>query len=139
MHFAAAGISPAAATALPEHLVKNFSFDSSSGAPVFSLPIDLPPGRKGMAPPLTLTYSPRAGNGLFGMGWQTAFPTIERSLKNGVPTYTSADTFVSTLGGGSQELVNVSGNEYRAKVQGDFTKYIFDGAIGTAYDQAGNT
>ncbi|MBF0533287.1 MAG: hypothetical protein HQL23_09390, partial [Candidatus Omnitrophica bacterium] len=42
-------------------------------------------------------------------------------------------------GGGSQELVNVSGNEYRAKVQGDFTKYIFDGAIWTAYDRAGNT
>ncbi|MBF0532468.1 MAG: VCBS repeat-containing protein, partial [Candidatus Omnitrophica bacterium] len=139
LQFAAASSSSSSPVALPEHFVKNFSFDSSSGAPVFTLPIELPPGRKGVAPSLSLIYSPRSGNGPLGMGWQVGFPVIERSLKNGVPQYTSTDAFVSTLGGGAQELVNVSGKEYRAKVQGDFTKYIFDGTTWIAYDRTGNT
>ena len=39
------------------------------GAFTDAVPIDVPDGRAGMAPHLTLRYSSASGNGLFGMGW----------------------------------------------------------------------
>jgi RHS repeat-associated protein len=42
---------------------------TSGGAATYEIPLVLPPGRRGMEPKLSLTYSSRAGNGLLGMGW----------------------------------------------------------------------
>jgi RHS repeat-associated protein len=39
------------------------------GAFTYRLPLDVPAGRAGMAPRLTLGYSSQAGDGLFGLGW----------------------------------------------------------------------
>jgi RHS repeat-associated protein len=41
----------------------------SGGAATYEIPIVLPPGRRGMQPSLSLSYSSRAGNGIAGMGW----------------------------------------------------------------------
>ena len=35
---------------------------------------------------------------------------------------TNSDTYVLRLGGAAIELVNISGNEYRAKIEGSFFK-----------------
>jgi RHS repeat-associated protein len=40
-----------------------------TGAYSYVLPIDVPPGRAGMTPSLSLSYSSTAGNGLLGVGW----------------------------------------------------------------------
>ena len=41
----------------------------TDGSGNYTIPIEVPPGRLGMQPALSLTYSSRAGNGLLGVGW----------------------------------------------------------------------
>lgn len=41
----------------------------SGGAATYEIPIAIPPGRRGMQPGFSLSYSSRAGNGIAGMGW----------------------------------------------------------------------
>ena len=41
----------------------------SGGAATYSIPIDVPPGRRGMQPSVSLEYSSRSGNGVAGMGF----------------------------------------------------------------------
>ncbi|MGJ8664210.1 MAG: SpvB/TcaC N-terminal domain-containing protein, partial [Marinicella sp.] len=41
----------------------------SGGAATYNIPMVLPPGRKGMAPELSINYSSKGGNGVMGMGW----------------------------------------------------------------------
>lgn len=51
----------------------------SGGAATYDIPIKVPPGRAGMEPNVSLTYSSRAGNGIAGMGWSLeAAPRIRR-------------------------------------------------------------
>jgi RHS repeat-associated protein len=42
---------------------------AEGGAATYSIPITLPPGRRGMQPSLSLTYSSRTGAGTAGLGW----------------------------------------------------------------------
>ncbi len=42
---------------------------AEGGAATYSIPITLPPGRKGMQPSLSLSYSSRSGAGTAGLGW----------------------------------------------------------------------
>ena len=111
--------------------------DPFTGRANFSIPIVVPPGRKGIQPNLALTYSSGAGNGILGVGWALELGAIERSTKKGVPKYNSSDTFVFTSSGSSSELVNIGGQEYRAKIEGGFMKFIFDGSYWVVTDKTG--
>lgn len=42
---------------------------AEGGAATYSIPLTVPPGRKGMQPSLSLSYSSRSGAGTAGMGW----------------------------------------------------------------------
>ncbi|TGE79790.1 hypothetical protein C7Y70_15895, partial [Pseudoalteromonas sp. KS88] len=44
----------------------------SGGAATYHIPIQLPPGRAGMQPEVSLNYSSRNGNGIAGVGWSLA-------------------------------------------------------------------
>ncbi len=44
----------------------------SGGSASYSIPIALPPGRKGMQPNISLNYSSKSGNGIAGMGWNVS-------------------------------------------------------------------
>jgi Salmonella virulence plasmid 65kDa B protein/FG-GAP-like repeat len=49
------------------------------GAATYRIPIEVPPGRLGMQPDLSLAYSSRNGNGIAGVGWSvTGLSTIYR-------------------------------------------------------------
>ena len=53
-----------------------------------------------------------------------SFGMIERSTKNGVPTYNDDnDTFIAIIDGMSTELVEIADGKYRAKVEGAFYNF----------------
>jgi RHS repeat-associated protein len=60
-----------------------------TGAYHYTLPIDVPPGRAGMTPSLSMSYSSTAGNGLLGVGW---------GLSGGISTIASCDKTIAVDG-----------------------------------------
>jgi hypothetical protein len=109
---------------------------SQIGAATLSYPIDVPPGRNGLQPNITLQYSSYNGNGWIGVGWDFSMGSISRSTKNGL-NYSANDYVVD-----GTELVSRSSdwgtNYYGAKIEGAFTKYLYNSGsnswIATAKD-----
>ena len=53
---------------------------SESGAAIYTIPLDLPPGRAGMTPGLGLVYSSQQGGNILGKGWGlSGFSSITRT------------------------------------------------------------
>src|SRR5712692_4384881 len=56
---------------------------SPAGQFTYSIPLDVPTGRAGMQPSLSLQYSSGAGNGLLGVGWWlSGLSSITRCAKS---------------------------------------------------------
>ncbi len=56
-----------------------------TGSASYSIPIEVPPGRKGMQPDIALVYNSGGGNGPVGVGWNlTGMNCIWASTKNGI-------------------------------------------------------
>jgi len=83
---------------------ETFQPDLQTGTGNLTVPIELPPGRNGLAPALSLAYSTGNGNSAFGLGWTLSVPQISRRTSSGVPTYGAHDVFVLS---GSEDLVEV--------------------------------
>jgi RHS repeat-associated protein len=82
--------------------------------------LDLPPGRRGLAPTLTLVYAAdNEGTGWLGTGWDLELGAVERDRRFGL-SY-AADSFVVKMGSGTR-LVAVGAGEYRAKIESDFKR-----------------
>jgi RHS repeat-associated protein len=87
----------------------------SGGAASYIVPIALPPGRAGMQPNVSLSYSSRSGNGLAGVGWSlVASSSIHRCGKIAAidgeglgVTYDNSDDRLCLDG---KRLILVSGN-----------------------------
>jgi len=90
----------------------SFQVNGNGGAD-YTIPIEVPPGRSGIQPKLSLHYNSQQTNGLLGMGWSlTGLSAIARCPKTiaqdgvvGGVSYNSSDRFC--LDG--QRLVAVSG------------------------------
>lgn len=52
-----------------------------------SYPIEVPPGRQGMQPQLSINYNSSGGNGWMGVGWDLSVPSITIDTRFGVPRY----------------------------------------------------
>lgn len=107
----------------------NISVSKFSGDAVSQIPIEVPPGRNGIQPNLALTYSSNGGNGWLGADWSLDMGSIQRSTKKGL-NYAGSDYVVR---GGELVPVSVdsSGNgEYRAKIESQFTKYVYNASTG---------
>jgi RHS repeat-associated protein len=115
--------------------------DLFTGTMSYSIPIEVPEGRHGMSPGLSLDYRSNNGNGWVGVGWELEVGAIERSLKSGV-SYTG-DNYILRIAGGTMDLVNIGDNEYRAKIEGAFYRIVktpnTDGSpiYWTVYDKSG--
>lgn len=92
--------------------------DLFTGTMSYTIPIDVPPGRNGMAPDINLLYRSTNGNGWIGVGWELEMGSIVRSLKNGVDY--NGDGYQLCISGASMDLVNIVSGEYQAKVEGAF-------------------
>lgn len=120
-------------------LSQNLDVDPSSGTASISIPIEVPQGRAGIQPNVTLLYNSSGGNGILGVGWSMELGYIQRSTKKGVPQYNNMDTFVLVQAGSSQELVDISGNgtEFRPETEGSFSRIKFDGTAWIITDRKG--
>ena len=55
---------------------------AATGSARYSIPLSLPPGTKGLAPALAITYDSRSGNGLLGVGFRlTGLSRIQRCAR----------------------------------------------------------
>ncbi len=106
--------------------VQSFQADLFTGRGQTGVPIFVPPGRKNVQPSLNLSYSSSGGNGWLGVGWALDMGFIQRDVKKGVPKYDSTDKFIFSFQGVSSELVSVATNEYRAKDEALFLKFVYD-------------
>ncbi|HTX71364.1 MAG TPA: SpvB/TcaC N-terminal domain-containing protein, partial [Rectinemataceae bacterium] len=66
---------------------------SSFGSASFSIPLRLPPGRRGMTPQLALRYSSDASGGWLGRGFDIDVPAITIDTRFGMPRYTGSDRY----------------------------------------------
>ncbi len=57
---------------------ETFSPDLFTGTGNFTTPLELPPGRNGLRPELSLGYSTGQRNGAFGLGWEITVPNVSR-------------------------------------------------------------
>jgi RHS repeat-associated protein len=98
-----------------------------SGQIAYPVPLDLPAGRAGFGPAMSLHYSGSLGNGTVGVGWALDTIAIKRSEREGVPSYTASDTLelVGIDGGG--RLVAAGDGTYRVSGHGQSIKIVRDG------------
>jgi RHS repeat-associated protein len=116
-------------------LGENFQPDLHTGTASLSVPIQVPAGRGGLRPGLTLSYNTGHPNGPFGLGWALSVPSIRRKTTAGVPRYGGSDTFVLS---GAEDLVAVPGGDagrtrYRPRVEGAFARIEHVTADGNDY------
>ena len=113
-----------AGSALPPSVsaIQSFQPDLFTGRATTSLPIAIPPGRKGLQPGLALAYSSSGRNSWVGMGWSLELGYIERSTKQGLPKYDTTDLFLISIQGVNSELVKLPDGTYRTKDEGLFLR-----------------
>jgi RHS repeat-associated protein len=120
---------------------ETFSPDLFTGTGNLSVPLELPPGRNGFQPALSLNYSTGNGNGPFGVGWALNVPGVSRKTSKGVPRYLDRatepdqrDTFVLS---GAEDLVPVAQTgavqRFRPRTEGVFARVERDHSPGNDF------
>ena len=94
-----------AGNSLPQFVDSAAQVDPQSGTTNLSIPIEVPTGRSGVQPGISLQYSSSAPNGIAGVGWLLELGSIQVSTKEGLPKYSAADEYVLMQAGSTQELV----------------------------------
>jgi hypothetical protein len=101
------------------HLIPEIN--NYTGAAHQRIPITVPPGRNGLQPELYLTYNSYKQNGWPGVGWRIEIDAIVRQSKRGV--HYDQDKYELLSEGSKFELVAVGNDQYRARIETDFTQY----------------
>jgi RHS repeat-associated protein len=108
----------------------------------YDLPLTVPPGRNGLQPSLSLSYSSRPSQevNLFGHGWSVSIPYIERKNYTGSENlYGTSTVFFSSISG--DLVTTTSASVFKTKVDdGSFLQYAFSSSTGwTVVDKRGTT
>lgn len=109
----------------------NISEPTNTGGTNVNIPIQTPPGRNGIAPNLSLSYSSGRGNSWIGLGWDLSLGAIQRSTKKGL-NYNIND-FVVVMNGSTSDIVargDWGTNYYGAKIEKDFNRYYYNPSSG---------
>jgi RHS repeat-associated protein len=116
--------------------------DQTTGALSYSYPFNLPEGRAGHTPSLSLIYNSQetSNDSITGYGWNLSIPSIKRFNKYGVDKLYDplTETFVSSLDG---ELVKITNtNTYRPKVDnGTYHLYTYTNNTWSVTTKEGTT
>ncbi len=143
---AADGPSPAAATANTVNVPpgpasvagmgSEADIEAFSGQLAYRIDFELPDGPAGIVPSLGLSYHGELGNGVAGIGWSLGVPSIRRSLREGVPSYSDADEF-EISGIASGRLVRAPSGQYFVEGEGKDLRVVRDGARWVVTNSAG--
>jgi Salmonella virulence plasmid 65kDa B protein/Insecticide toxin TcdB middle/N-terminal region/Insecticide toxin TcdB middle/C-terminal region/FG-GAP-like repeat len=115
---------------------EKFAANPVTGTGSMTVPIATTPGRSGFGAQLSISYDSGAGNGIFGLGWNLALPSITRKTDKGLPRYWDSKDFDVFILSGAEDLVPVlkDGNvdelvrdgyqvrRYRPRVEGLFAR-----------------
>ncbi|CAN97153.1 RhsA protein precursor [Sorangium cellulosum So ce56] len=93
---------------------------NGQGTAQLSFPIEVPPGRRGIAPDLAVTYESELGNGWLGVGWDLRVSAIEIDTRFGVPRYTGDELY--TLDGQMLRAIPDQPGRYERRVEGAFDR-----------------
>jgi len=102
-----------------------------TGAATARIPIEVSPGRLGIAPNIAFVYNSYRGNGPLGVGWDIDLGAVQRATKKGV-SYSNND-YVAMINGSTSDLVPRSdwgANYYGAKIEGALSKFFYNGSTG---------
>jgi YD repeat-containing protein len=118
--------------------------DTYTGAFTQKIQLDIPPGRNGVQPDLSLQYnSQRTEDGIVGYGWTISIPYIQRLNKTGSQDlygdYGVSQYFTSSIDGELATTSNATSTQtFAAKVDNDnFDSYSFSNNVWTMYDKNG--
>ncbi|MDX2247275.1 MAG: SpvB/TcaC N-terminal domain-containing protein [Bacteroidia bacterium] len=118
---------------------EKFQINPANGTASFSLPLPFSPARNGFMPAIGLSYNSGGGNGLFGLGWELGFPSIQRKTDKALPRYRDGEEEDVFMFSGAEDLVPFlkpdgrideipdNGNgfhirRYRPRIEGGFSR-----------------
>jgi hypothetical protein len=124
-----------------QRIDEKFEVNAANGTASLSLPLPFSPARNGFMPALTLSYNSGAGNGLFGLGWDLGFHSIQRKTEKQLPRYRDTAEVDIFMLSGAEDLVpflkeNIGGTweadefisgsytirRYRPRIEGGFSR-----------------
>lgn len=109
---------------------------NSEGSATTSFAIELPKGRAGMQPSLSLQYTSDGGHSWVGQGWNLALPSVNIDTRWGAPRYDAQKETESYTLGGEELLPNTHRGEWENRTadkifyprrEGAFSKIIRKG------------
>ncbi|MFA6252861.1 MAG: LamG-like jellyroll fold domain-containing protein [Patescibacteria group bacterium] len=134
----------------PKDKTGEYQVDEFTGAFNYNYPIQIPAGRNGLQPNISLQYNQRrTDHGSFvGFGWELILPSISRENRTGVNNIYDEHYFV--LDGSQLTPVSVDTNGYGIYgklIESDFSKIEFDSSnkwvvtdkLGTQYTYGANS
>ena len=117
----------------------NIRVSSAVGAVSDRISIVVPPGRRGMQPQLSLSYSSMGGTGVAGLGWGIGTGHVERWRADGTPSLAAGDRYSYSLGGSGGELRDLDGDGvYRARIESVYRPFKKEGDGWGLFDGNGN-
>ena len=96
-----------------------------TGAAVYEYPINLPPGRNGLNPGISITYNSQDEvlDNLVGYHWSLNQFSIQRLNKKGVDKLYDRRDFVAETPAGSGELTELGPGLFAERIESGFSKY----------------